>query len=141
MPPIWSPLSFRFGAVDQETGRGGRDGLQGDCLLFYNPSDIEKLEKFMKDKPVAEQEIGSLLIAETAAFAESSHCRRKLLLHYFGEPFEEQHCNKMCDNCANPKPKQEVTQELLSMLKAIAGVYRDWETDRKSTRLNSSHRL
>jgi len=104
----------------QETGRGGRDGLQGDCLLFYNPSDIEKLEKFMKDKPVAEQEIGSLLIAETAAFAESSHCRRKLLLHYFGESFEESNCNKMCDNCANPKPKQEVTQELVSMLKAIA---------------------
>lgn len=72
----------------QETGRGGRDGLQGDCLLFYNPSDIEKLEKFMKDKPVAEQEIGSLLIAETAAFAESSHCRRKLLLHYFGRPLK-----------------------------------------------------
>lgn len=106
----------------QETGRGGRDGMQGDCLLFYNPSDIEKLEKFMKDKPVAEQEIGSLLIAETAAFAESSHCRRKLLLHYFGESFEEKDCNKMCDNCANPKPKQEVTSELTSMLRAIANL-------------------
>jgi ATP-dependent DNA helicase RecQ len=106
----------------QETGRGGRDGMQGDCLLFYNPSDIEKLEKFMKDKPVAEQEIGSLLIAETAAFAESSHCRRKLLLHYFGESFEEKDCNKMCDNCANPKPKQDVTSELTSMLRAIANL-------------------
>ena len=106
----------------QETGRGGRDGLQGDCLLFYNPSDIEKLEKFMKDKPVAEQEIGSLLIAETAAFAESSHCRRKLLLHYFGEHFEEGDCNKMCDNCAHPKPKQEVTNELVAMLKSIVSL-------------------
>ena len=103
----------------QETGRGGRDGLQGDCLLFYNPSDIEKLEKFMKDKPVAEQEIGSLLIAETAAFAESSHCRRKMLLHYFGEHFNEEDCKQMCDNCATPKPKVEVTQELVAMLKAI----------------------
>lgn len=103
----------------QETGRGGRDGLQGDCLLFYNPSDIEKLEKFMKDKPVAEQEIGSLLIAETAAFAESSHCRRKMLLHYFGEHFHEEDCKQMCDNCATPKPKVEVTQELVAMLEAI----------------------
>ena len=103
----------------QETGRGGRDGLQGDCLLFYNPSDIEKLEKFMKDKPVAEQEIGSLLIAETAAFAESSHCRRKMLLHYFGEHFNEEDCKQMCDNCATPKLKQEVTQALVAMLKAI----------------------
>lgn len=103
----------------QETGRGGRDGMQGDCLLFYNPSDIEKLEKFMKDKPVAEQEIGSLLIAETAAFAESSHCRRKMLLHYFGEHFHEEDCKQMCDNCATPKPKVEVTQELVAMLTAI----------------------
>ncbi len=103
----------------QETGRGGRDGMQGDCLLFYNPSDIEKLEKFMKDKPVAEQEIGSLLIAETAAFAESSHCRRKMLLHYFGEHFHEEDCKQMCDNCASPKPKVEVTQELVAMLTAI----------------------
>lgn len=103
----------------QETGRAGRDGMQGDCLLFYNPSDIEKLEKFMKDKPVAEQEIGSLLIAETAAFAESSHCRRKLLLHYFGESFAEQDCNKMCDNCASPKPKQDVTREMAGALRAI----------------------
>jgi ATP-dependent DNA helicase RecQ len=103
----------------QETGRGGRDGLQGDCLLFYNPNDIEKLEKFMKDKPVAEQEIGSLLIAETAAFAESSQCRRKLLLHYFGEQFDEKNCNDMCDNCAHPKPKQDVTQDMVSGLKGL----------------------
>ncbi|MBL7811087.1 MAG: DNA helicase RecQ [Bacteroidetes bacterium] len=103
----------------QETGRGGRDGIQGDCLLFYNPNDIEKLEKFMKDKPVAEQEIGGLLIAETAAFAESSQCRRKLLLHYFGEAFDEKNCHDMCDNCAHPKPKQDVTNEIILALESL----------------------
>ncbi len=103
----------------QETGRGGRDGIKGDCLLFYNPNDIEKLEKFMKDKPVAEQEIGGLLIAETAAFAESSQCRRKLLLHYFGEDFKEEDCHEMCDNCAHPKPKADVTQDIVHGLQAM----------------------
>ncbi|MES2618174.1 MAG: DNA helicase RecQ [Bacteroidota bacterium] len=103
----------------QETGRGGRDGMEGDCILFYNPSDIEKLEKFMKDKPVAEREIGTLLLDETSAFAESSQCRRRLLLSYFGESFDEENCNKMCDNCRHPKPKVDVTDDVVTALKAL----------------------
>ena len=106
----------------QETGRGGRDGLEGDCILFYNPSDIEKLEKFMKDKPVAEREIGSQLLFETSSYAESSQCRRKMLLHYFGEKFDEADCNKMCDNCRHPKEKIEVTTEMAQALAAINGL-------------------
>ncbi len=103
----------------QETGRGGRDGFEGDCILFYNPSDIEKLEKFMKDKPVAEREIGTLLLDETSAFAESSQCRRRTLLNYFGESFDDEDCNKMCDNCRHPKPKTDVTEEVVIAIKAL----------------------
>lgn len=103
----------------QETGRAGRDGLDGECLLFYNPGDIEKLEKFMKDKPVAEREIGSQLLFETSSYAESSQCRRKMLLHYFGESFNEDDCNKMCDNCRHPKEKFDVSEELMLTLQAI----------------------
>lgn len=103
----------------QETGRAGRDGMDGDCILFYNPADTEKLEKFMKDKPVAEREIGSQLIFEMSSFAESSQCRRKLLLHYFGEDFDEENCNKMCDNCRHPKTMHDVTQELSDVLEAV----------------------
>ena len=106
----------------QETGRAGRDGLKGDCFLFYNPNDIEKLEKFMKDKPVAEQEIGHLLINETAAFAESAQCRRKLLLHYFGESFQQSNCNEMCDNCAHPKAKTRVDSDMQAMLSVVKGL-------------------
>ena len=103
----------------QETGRAGRDGLDGDCVLFYNPKDTEKLEKFLKDKPVAEREIGTQLISEMAFFSESSQCRRKSLLHYFGENFPTKDCNKMCDNCRNPREKQDATQELIWALKTI----------------------
>ncbi len=110
----------------QETGRGGRDGLEGDCILFYNPADIEKLEKFLKDKPVAEREIGELLIFETEAFAESAACRRKFLLHYFGEEFDDQGCNKMCDNCRHPKEKIDAKDAAvigLKVIKEIKGKY------------------
>lgn len=103
----------------QETGRAGRDGLEGDCILFYNPSDIEKLEKFMKDKPVSEREIGSQLLFETSSYAESAQCRRKMLLHYFGEHFNDDDCGKMCDNCRHPKEKTDVTGEMVKALKVI----------------------
>lgn len=103
----------------QETGRAGRDGLEGDCLLFFNPKDTEKLEKFLKDKPVAEREIGTQLIAEMAFFAESSQCRRKSLLHYFGENFDTKHCNKMCDNCRNPRKTEEASDSLSLALRVI----------------------
>jgi ATP-dependent DNA helicase RecQ len=104
----------------QETGRAGRDGLDGDCILFFNPKDTEKLEKFLKDKPVAEREIGTQLISEMAFFAESSQCRRKSLLHYFGENFNADNCNKMCDNCRNPRETHDVTDELVMALRTIA---------------------
>ncbi len=103
----------------QETGRAGRDGMEGDCVLFYNPKDIEKLEKFLKDKPVAEREIGTQLISEMAFFAESSQCRRKSLLHYFGENFDTEKCDKMCDNCRTPRETEEATDSLIAALKTI----------------------
>jgi ATP-dependent DNA helicase RecQ len=103
----------------QETGRAGRDGLEGDCLLFYNPADIEKLEKFMKDKPVSEREIGEQLIFETQSYVESSGCRRRILLHYFGEEFDQKNCGKKCDNCRHPKEQQEVTKDMIQALQII----------------------
>lgn len=102
----------------QETGRAGRDGGEGHCIAFYNKKDLEKLEKFMQGKPVAEQESGKELLAETAAYAESTLCRRKLLLHYFGENYTEENCGN-CDNCTHPKKKVEAKDLLCTVLETI----------------------
>ena len=103
----------------QETGRAGRDGGKGDLITFYDYKDIEKLEKFLQGKPIAEQEIGRLLIMETIAFSETSMCRRKYLLHYFGEEFSEEKCNNMCDNCKTPKPTIEGKSFVKTLLNVI----------------------
>jgi len=103
----------------QETGRAGRDGLEGNCVLFYDFNDIIKLEKFMKDKPVSERESGKHLLYEMAAFCESGVCRRKQLLHYFGETYDEKRCNQMCDNCRYPKARFDATKVAQIALRCV----------------------
>ena len=112
----------------QETGRAGRDGGEGRCIAFYSHKDLHKLEKFMEGKPVAEQDIGRQLLQETANYCESSVCRRKLLLHYFGEEYHQDNCEN-CDNCKHPKTRVEAKDELVLALKTIQAVKENFKID------------
>lgn len=112
----------------QETGRAGRDGGEGKCIAFYSFKDLQKLEKFMQGKPVAEQEIGKLLLLETAAYAETALCRKKVLLHYFGEEYKERNCGN-CDNCVNPKKQVEAKELLLTAIEAVIALKEKFKSD------------
>ena len=112
----------------QETGRGGRDGGEGRCIAFYSNKDLQKLEKFLEGKPIAEQDIGKQLLQETTSYCESSVCRRKLLLHYFGETYKEENCGN-CDNCLNPKKQVEAQELLCTLLETVIAVKENFKSD------------
>ena len=112
----------------QETGRAGRDGGEGQCITFYSAKDLKKMEKFMQGKPIAEQEIGRQLLGETASYAESSICRRRSLLHYFGEEFTVENCGN-CDNCLNPKKQVEAKDDLCAVIETVTALKEKFKSD------------